>query len=50
MFSIAPLTWGEWKGVLIISFPVIIIDEILKLLSRMRATSSSGSTLAKKRQ
>ncbi|RIA97783.1 SERCA-type calcium-translocating P-type ATPase [Glomus cerebriforme] len=35
LFSIVPLNWDEWQAVLWISFPVIIIDEILKLISRV---------------
>lgn len=34
MFAITALNWDEWKGVLLISFPVIIIDEVLKMVSR----------------
>ncbi|CAA0809061.1 Calcium-transporting ATPase 3- endoplasmic reticulum-type [Striga hermonthica] len=34
LFSVAPLSWAEWTVVLYLSFPVIIIDEILKLFSR----------------
>lgn len=34
LFSITPLNFEEWQAVVIISFPVIIIDEILKLVSR----------------
>ncbi|KAG9299889.1 hypothetical protein G9A89_005418 [Geosiphon pyriformis] len=34
LFAIIPLNWIEWKAVLEISIPVIIIDEILKLISR----------------
>lgn len=33
MFVIAPLNWDEWMAVLILSFPVIVIDEVLKLIS-----------------
>ncbi|PSS27729.1 hypothetical protein M430DRAFT_46799 [Amorphotheca resinae ATCC 22711] len=34
LFSILPLNWNEWKAVLIISGPVIIIDEVLKFIER----------------
>ncbi|KAH8553313.1 SERCA-type calcium-translocating P-type ATPase [Umbelopsis sp. PMI_123] len=34
IFVIVPLNLEEWKAVMWISFPVIIIDEILKLISR----------------
>ncbi|XP_073159366.1 calcium-transporting ATPase 3, endoplasmic reticulum-type isoform X2 [Henckelia pumila] len=34
LFSVTPLNWAEWTVVLYLSFPVIIIDEILKFLSR----------------
>jgi len=34
IFVIVPLNLEEWLGVLAISFPVIIIDEILKYISR----------------
>jgi len=34
IFVIVPLNFEEWMGVLAISFPVIIIDEILKYISR----------------
>ncbi|KAH8117487.1 Ca-transporting ATPase [Phellopilus nigrolimitatus] len=33
LFYITPLNWVEWKAVLYISFPVILIDEVLKFLS-----------------
>ncbi|KAL9131850.1 MAG: hypothetical protein Q9217_000296 [Psora testacea] len=34
LFSIMPLAWKEWKAVLLISIPVIFIDEILKFVER----------------
>ncbi|KAI1500114.1 calcium-transporting ATPase sarcoplasmic/endoplasmic reticulum type [Biscogniauxia marginata] len=34
LFSILPLNWTEWKAVLIISAPVILIDEGLKAVER----------------
>ncbi|KAF8266598.1 Ca-transporting ATPase [Lactarius quietus] len=33
IFAIAPLDWIEWKAVLWLSAPVIIVDEVLKLIS-----------------
>jgi len=33
LFAITPLNWAEWKAVLLISAPVLIIDEILKFIS-----------------
>ena len=34
IFRITPLNWDEWVAVLYFSFPVIILDEVLKLVSR----------------
>ncbi|XP_052306673.1 calcium-transporting ATPase 3, endoplasmic reticulum-type isoform X6 [Populus trichocarpa] len=34
LFSVMPLSWIEWKVVLYLSFPVIIIDEVLKFFAR----------------
>ncbi|GMH13644.1 hypothetical protein Nepgr_015485 [Nepenthes gracilis] len=34
LFSVTPLSWSDWKVVLYLSFPVIIIDELLKFFSR----------------
>ncbi|KAG0651179.1 Calcium pump [Hyphodiscus hymeniophilus] len=34
LFSILPLNWNEWQAVLLISAPVILIDEVLKLVER----------------
>ncbi|KAG9017088.1 hypothetical protein FRB90_001818 [Tulasnella sp. 427] len=33
LFAITPLNWAEWKAVLIISAPVILIDEALKFVT-----------------
>ncbi|KAJ5748095.1 uncharacterized protein N7511_009791 [Penicillium nucicola] len=34
LFSILPLNWTEWQAVLVISAPVIFIDEVLKYAER----------------
>ncbi|KAJ5328531.1 hypothetical protein N7452_008921 [Penicillium brevicompactum] len=34
LFSILPLDWNEWQAVLVISAPVILIDEVLKFAER----------------
>ncbi|KAJ5647595.1 hypothetical protein N7490_003967 [Penicillium lividum] len=39
LFAIIPLNWTEWQAVLVISVPVIVIDEILKLVERRLDTS-----------
>ncbi|KAI8609032.1 calcium-transporting ATPase [Chytriomyces sp. MP71] len=39
IFSVTPLNWEEWMAVLWISFPVVLLDELLKAVSR-----SSGAT------
>ncbi|EOD38936.1 hypothetical protein EMIHUDRAFT_251608 [Emiliania huxleyi CCMP1516] len=36
IFSIVPLTLNDWLLVLAFSFPVIIVDEALKLVGRVR--------------
>lgn len=42
LFSITPLNSEEWYWVLLISAPVIIVDEILKFVSRNYVKSSSA--------
>lgn len=34
LFAIVPLNWTEWQAVLIISAPILVIDETLKLYER----------------
>jgi Ca2+ transporting ATPase len=47
LFSILPLNWAEWKAVLAISAPVILIDEGLKFVERTFFVQSSTSRLPK---
>lgn len=42
MFAITPLSLDEWLIVLAFSFPVIIIDEILKFIARLMSSSNKG--------
>jgi magnesium-transporting ATPase (P-type) len=45
VFSIAPLDFKEWGLVLLFAFPVIIIDEILKCIDRMKNASDLATRL-----
>ena len=45
VFSIVPLSFNEWLLVLVVAFPVIIIDEILKFVGR--CTSGSQTSRAR---
>jgi Ca2+ transporting ATPase len=41
LFAITPLNWAEWKAVLLISAPVIVIDELLKFITVSSKTSNA---------
>ncbi|KAI1466753.1 calcium-transporting ATPase sarcoplasmic/endoplasmic reticulum type [Daldinia caldariorum] len=50
LFSILPLNWNEWKAVLIISAPVIVIDEILKAIERQFFIQKTTDEVAKAKE
>jgi len=39
IFGTAPLNYEEWRAVIVISFPVIILDEVLKFITRTQGGS-----------
>ncbi|XP_017233217.1 calcium-transporting ATPase 4, endoplasmic reticulum-type [Daucus carota subsp. sativus] len=41
VFGIVPLSLNEWLLVVVVAFPVILIDEVLKLVGRSRSEVSS---------
>ena len=48
-FAVAPLSFGEWRAVLLFSFPVVLVDEVLKFITRkhgdrLRAALRRGVT------
>ncbi|KAI9776351.1 MAG: hypothetical protein M1839_000431 [Geoglossum umbratile] len=45
LFSIIPLNWNEWRAVLLISLPVIFIDEILKFFERQMYLSKPAKKI-----
>ncbi|TPX40838.1 hypothetical protein SeMB42_g05849 [Synchytrium endobioticum] len=49
LFAIVPLNYEEWKWVLLISFPVVIVDEILKYISRKFVSKQTAQSVDKKR-
>ena len=48
LFSIVPLTWPEWQLVLLFSFPVILIDEVLKAVGRSMERSRRAEVAAER--
>ena len=42
VFGVLPLSYDEWKLVFAVSVPVILLDEILKLITRMRSRRGLG--------
>ncbi|KAF2015695.1 calcium ATPase [Aaosphaeria arxii CBS 175.79] len=44
LFSVIPLDWPEWKAVLAISAPIVIIDEVLKFIERQFFTAKIASS------
>ncbi|KXS08992.1 calcium ATPase [Gonapodya prolifera JEL478] len=51
IFAIAPLNYTEWQAVVLISLPVLFIDEILKFISRnvVHRRSTKGGAFIEKR-
>lgn len=50
MFRITALNKEEWIAVIVISFPVIVIDEVLKFISmRMVKSEKSGKAQLKEK-
>ncbi|UNI15153.1 hypothetical protein JDV02_001716 [Purpureocillium takamizusanense] len=54
LFAILPLNWTEWKAVLLISAPVILVDEVLKFFERQffmqTTTREDVKTIAAKKE
>jgi len=40
LFQIVPLNWNEWTAVIVISAPVLLIDEVLKWMERVFVVSA----------
>jgi Ca2+ transporting ATPase len=52
IFKVAPLNWEEWQAVLALSFPVVLLDEFLKFVSRStsRSRTENAKTAKKSRK
>ncbi|KAJ4704780.1 Calcium-transporting ATPase [Melia azedarach] len=50
VFGIVPLSFNEWLLVLVIAFPVILIDEVLKFVGRCRSGSQTSRRKASKKK
>ncbi|KAJ8266355.1 hypothetical protein GJAV_G00129470 [Gymnothorax javanicus] len=50
IFQVTPLHWSQWIVVLKISFPVILLDEALKYISRHHLEGQEEERYRKKRQ
>ncbi|MED6110076.1 Calcium-transporting ATPase 1, endoplasmic reticulum-type [Stylosanthes scabra] len=48
VFSIVPLSFNEWLLVLVVAFPVIMIDEILKYVGRRTSESQTSKATTSK--
>jgi len=50
LFAIVPLDWAEWKAVLLISAPIIGIDEVLKFMERRIYLSAPAAEVRQKKE
>ena len=48
IFSVAPINWDEWMAVLCISLPVLLLDEVLKMISRLFPSSDEAVVVHEK--
>ena len=48
IFGVAPLDSAEWALVLYVSLPVILLDEVLKLITRLRDPARRTATVVSK--
>ena len=49
IFSIMPLSWPEWQLVLIFSGPVLLIEEVLKVVGRAKVRAELEQRMADKK-